>query len=216
MPPPSPPSLPADGAIRVALVHDSRVVHAGLRHLTSPYSDRVLVLPFAASSVQDAHVVLHGDHRPAQFGRTTPSSLELVYSFRPRPEIVRAAVQHGASGYACKNWTSRQLVTAVEQVVGGWHVGGRPARDAGAAAAALPGDDVREVGLSPREVELLRLVAQGLSNQDIASVMSVSVNSVKSYIRSAYRKIGVTRRTQAALWTLSHELDRASTRVASP
>jgi NarL family two-component system response regulator LiaR len=61
--------------------------------------------------------------------------------------------------------------------------------------------------LSPREVELLQLIAQGLSNEEIAELMSVSVNSVKSYIRSAYRKIGVTRRTQAVLWALSHDLD---------
>ena len=212
-----PPSLSRDpGPIRVALLHDSRVVHAGLRHLTGPYSDRVLVLPHTGASVQDAHVVLHGDHRPAQFARTTPASLELVYGFRPRPEVVRAAVQRGATGYACKNWTARQLVSALEQVVGGWHVGGRVAAPSSTSPepAATP-DDVAEAGLSPREVELLRLVAQGLSNQDIAAEMTVSVNSVKSYIRSAYRKIGVTRRTQAVLWTLGHDLDRAPKRVTS-
>jgi NarL family two-component system response regulator LiaR len=143
----------------------------------------------------------------------TPSSLELVYSFRPRPEVVRAAVQQGAAGYACKNWSSRQLVSALEQVVAGRHLGGHVVTPARIAAGP---DDVAEAGLSPREVQLLRLVAQGLSNADIATEMTVSVNSVKSYIRSAYRKIGVTRRTQAVLWTLSHDLDRAPRRVPSP
>ena len=162
-------------------------------------------------------MVLHGDLRPPQFARVTSASLELVYMFRPRPEVVRAAVQHGASGYACKNWTSRQLVSALEQVVGGFRVGaGATVPPASRVTSTLAADDVAEAGLSPREVELLRLVAQGLSNQDIAEVMSVSVNSVKSYIRSAYRKIGVTRRTQAVLWTLAHDLERAPKRVTSP
>ncbi len=66
----------------------------------------------------------------------------------------------------------------------------------------------REAGLSPREAEILALITQGLSNQEIADRAYLSINSVKTYIRSAYRKIGVTRRTQAAVW--------ASTTASSP
>ena len=58
----------------------------------------------------------------------------------------------------------------------------------------------RRHGLSARESEVLALIAQGLSNQEIADGTFLSINSVKTYIRSAYRKIGVKRRTQAVLW----------------
>ena len=58
----------------------------------------------------------------------------------------------------------------------------------------------RAHGLSARESEVLALIAQGLSNQEIADGAFLSINSVKTYIRSAYRKIGVERRTQAVLW----------------
>lgn len=195
---------PSDGPIRVALIHDARVVHAGLRHLTGPYSDRVLLLPDdPTTAVNSAHLVMHGDLRPASFVRVTRSAMEIVYTTRPDPEDVRAAVQRGASGAACKDWTAFQLVAAIEQSVRGWRGDeGSPRR------SLLPSvpDEGPETPLSPREVELLSLVAQGLSNEDIAEVMSVSVNSVKSYIRSAYRKIGVSRRTQAVLWALSHDL----------
>ena len=51
--------------------------------------------------------------------------------------------------------------------------------------------------MSPR---CIALIAQGLSNQEIADGAFLSINSVKTYIRSAYRKIGVQRRTQAVLW----------------
>ena len=52
-------------------------------------------------------------------------------------------------------------------------------------------------GLTAREAEVLALITQGLSNQEIAERSYLSINSVKTYIRTAYRKIGVTRRSQA-------------------
>jgi DNA-binding NarL/FixJ family response regulator len=61
-----------------------------------------------------------------------------------------------------------------------------------------------EVGLTPRETEILRLLTLGLSNQQIADECFLSINSVKSYIRSAYRRIGATSRSQAVVWCIQH------------
>jgi RNA polymerase sigma factor (sigma-70 family) len=72
----------------------------------------------------------------------------------------------------------------------------RQRRDAAQAAAHL----------SNREVSVLELVSRGLPNQDIAAELYVSVNTVKTYIRSAYRKIGASRRAQAVLWAVHHDL----------
>ena len=58
----------------------------------------------------------------------------------------------------------------------------------------------RSHGLTARESEVMALIAQGLTNQEIAERAYLSVNSVKTHIRSAYRKIGVERRSQAVLW----------------
>jgi NarL family two-component system response regulator LiaR len=60
--------------------------------------------------------------------------------------------------------------------------------------------------LSPRELQVLTLISRGLSNDDIATELALSINSVKSYIRSAYRKIGVTRRAQAVIWAIEKDL----------
>ena len=57
-----------------------------------------------------------------------------------------------------------------------------------------------EVGLSPREIDVLREVVNGLSNHEVADELYLSINSVKTYIRSAYRKVGVTTRAQAVSW----------------
>ncbi len=60
----------------------------------------------------------------------------------------------------------------------------------------------RVTGLTPRELEVLTLITQGLTNQEIADLAYLSINSVKTYVRSAYRKIGVTRRSQAVSWAM--------------
>jgi len=54
--------------------------------------------------------------------------------------------------------------------------------------------------LSPRECDMLRMISQGLSNQEIADGLHLSINSVKTYVRSAYRKIGVSSRSKAVIW----------------
>jgi DNA-binding NarL/FixJ family response regulator len=63
--------------------------------------------------------------------------------------------------------------------------------------------------LTARERQVVALIARGYSNREIAGELYLSVNSVKTYIRSAYRKIGVERRTQAVIWWLGPDQDAA-------
>ena len=60
------------------------------------------------------------------------------------------------------------------------------------------------VQLSRREAQVLHLVSEGLGNQEIADLLYLSINSVKTYIRSAYRKLGVSSRAQAVAWGVQH------------
>jgi NarL family two-component system response regulator LiaR len=61
--------------------------------------------------------------------------------------------------------------------------------------------------LSSREAQIVALIVRGLSNQEIAEAAFLSINSVKTYIRTAYRKMGVTRRSQAVVWAMQHGFD---------
>jgi two-component system, NarL family, response regulator LiaR len=88
------------------------------------------------------------------------------------------------------------LRTGVEQIVAVVEAAARPAPGGGGGAELA--------GLTGREVEVLELIAEGLTNQEIADRIYISINSVKTYIRSAYRKIGVNSRSQAAVWSLQH------------
>ena len=62
----------------------------------------------------------------------------------------------------------------------------------------------RTAGISRRESDVLKLVVLGRSNQEIAETLFLSINSVKTYIRSAYRKIGVASRSRAIVWAIQH------------
>jgi two-component system, NarL family, response regulator LiaR len=64
--------------------------------------------------------------------------------------------------------------------------------------------------LSTRESQILALIVRGLSNQEIAETAFLSINSVKTYIRTAYRKMGVTRRSQAVVWAMQHGFEPGS------
>ena len=64
----------------------------------------------------------------------------------------------------------------------------------------------RKEGLSDREAEILSLITQGKSNAEIAKLTFLSPNTIKTYIRATYHKIGVSSRTQAVLWGVEHGL----------
>ncbi len=76
---------------------------------------------------------------------------------------------------------------------------------------ALP---IPEEALSPREMEVIELVCCGLSNQEIAAKLYVSMNTVKTYVRGAYRKIGADSRSRAVIWGLRHGYGKETLSVA--
>ena len=93
---------------------------------------------------------------------------------------------------------ARDLVAALETIHAGETVISDPPRRMRAASGLdWPG---RHEGLTDREAEILALITQGRSNADVAAMTFLSPNTVKSYIRTIYRKIDVASRTQAVLW----------------
>ncbi|WP_205470840.1 response regulator transcription factor [Nocardioides sp. SYSU D00038] len=116
----------------------------------------------------------------------------LVFTWSRRTTSIRRALAAGARGYVAKTSSADDLGAALEAV----HRGEVVAPSAGAAP-------VQDHGLSVREAEVLELICRGLSNQEIADELFVSVNSVKTYVRQVYLKAGVNRRAQAVSWGLA-------------
>jgi DNA-binding NarL/FixJ family response regulator len=124
---------------------------------------------------------------------------------------VQRAIDRGASGYLSKALDGDQMVSALEAVHQGQIVVPAAAGEVEhAAEGEWPG---RPQGLTAREAEVLALITQGLSNQEIADRSYLSINSVKTYIRTAYRKIGVTRRAQAVAWGMKHGFEPDRVRI---
>jgi len=191
--------------LRLAIVDDYAVVVAGVASFLAEHDIDLVELVASKPVVTDVDIVLYDT-----FGQVPGEGLDVedfvrdsgakvvLYSWNLQPELIAEAVQAGASGYLSKVLTGPEVVAALERVMGGETV-----IIAGNHETSVddPGDwPGRSVGLSSREAEVVALITQGLSNREIAARAYLSSNTVKTYIRSAYRKIGVTSRSQAAVW----------------
>ncbi len=130
------------------------------------------------------------------------ASKVVVYTWNFHPDLVARACALGARGYLSKTIPARDLVAAIEAVHAGETViSDPPGRERRVTGLDWPG---RGEGLTERESEVLALITQGRSNADVAAMTYLSPNTVKSYIRNIYRKIGASSRTQAVLWGVAH------------
>lgn len=119
-----------------------------------------------------------------------------------RPDLADRAIEKGVDGCISVDAPADELVAAVEAAAWG-DLHGDGSADA-VDFTVNPATPARDVGLSPREEQMLRMITAGFSNQQIAEELYLSINSVKTYIRSAYRRIGAQNRTQAAVWSMQN------------
>ncbi|MGE2737736.1 LuxR C-terminal-related transcriptional regulator [Mycolicibacterium vaccae] len=204
----SPPNTP----ITVALVDDYDVVLMGVANMFDGYRDRVVVAEIDSNmSLDDSvDIVLYdsfaqpeSDHDEIAALVANPRARRVVvYTWNFHPELIESARQKGADGYLSKTLPARELVAALEAVHAGETViSDIPSRGRRPAGLDWPG---RGEGLSDRESEILALITQGKSNAEVATLTYLSPNTIKSYIRTIYRKIDVASRTQAVLWGVEH------------
>ena len=183
------PRVPAP--ITIALVNDYDIVVMGIAHILEQYKNRVVIaeLDTQPESDHDEISVLVRNQRARRVA---------VYTWNFDPELIESARKQGVHGYLSKALPARDLVSALEAIHAGEIViSDPPPRARSIGGLNWPG---RSEGLTDRESEILALITQGNSNAEVARLTYLSPNTVKSYIRTIYRKIGVTSRTQAVLW----------------
>jgi NarL family two-component system response regulator LiaR len=125
----------------------------------------------------------------------------VVYTWNLETRFLDGSLHGDVSAYLSKTLPADDLVAALRAVHAGERLVVTDPADLPAAGGDWPG---RQAGLTAREAEVVALITQGLSNAEIAVRASLSINSVKTYIRSSYRKMGVSSRTNAVLWGLEH------------
>ena len=209
MPPASP------GPITVALIDDYDVVLQGVAGMLTRYRDRIAIVEIDTNkplqdtvdiALYDSFAQPESDHDEITVLVNNPHARRVVvYTWNFQPALIQGALRQGVGGYLSKALPARELVTALEAVhAGHLTISQPPARRPSAdtvTGLTWPG---RDEGLTDREAEILALITQGKNNADIAALTYLSPNTIKSYIRSVYRKIGVTSRTQAVLWGAHH------------
>ena len=192
--------------VRLALSNDYEVVLQGLAAMLAPHADRVEVVELtgATEMSEDVDVILFDtfgrmpddDGKLEEIVRSNEAKV-VLYSWHTYPED--AARARGAAGYLHKGISAEELVDAIVAI----HEG-RTAEAPVPDDETMPGWPGQGHGLTARESEVIAFLAQGMTNDEIARRSYLSINTVKTYIRTAYRKIGVQRRSQAVAWAMRH------------
>jgi DNA-binding NarL/FixJ family response regulator len=223
--------------IRVVIADDQRVVRDGLVTILGAMAGVQVVgaaqdgaEAVALAGQQDADVVLMDLRMPNMDGveatravrASRPATAVVVLTTYTDDESILAALQAGAAGYLTKNAGRDDIRRALEAAVAGQSVldpvaaarlieaAGRESAAAGPAGSA-PGGPAPGLpdGLTEREGEVLALIAQGLSNAEIASQLFVSRSTVKTHINQIFAKTSSRDRPQAIVYAQKHGLGHA-------
>jgi DNA-binding NarL/FixJ family response regulator len=199
--------------IRVAVISPQAIVRAGITCLLAKHAHRVEIVRIPGLPDEpDPDVVIYDvlalldDSRQLHRLIELTSSRVLAVDRELRPDLVGQALATGVDGFFSIGVKETELLAAVESAATGWQAGD-PGTDpiVGSTTSEARAHQLgADVGLTHREVEVLELVARGFSNEQIACALFLSVNSIKTYIRTGYRKIGVTDRSGAVAWAIRH------------
>lgn len=198
--------------IRILIVDDHLALRIGLAAMLAPQPGLRVVAEavdnpgaLAACAEHRPDVVLMDLRIPGGGGveatltirRRWPATRVLIVTTFDGDEDIHRAIQAGASGYLLKGLSSAELVQAIEAIHRGETV--MPP----GVAARLHQRGLRK-DLSPRELEVLRLMVDGRSNKEIARDLRIGEESVKTHSKSLFQKLGVSDRTQAAIEAIRH------------
>jgi DNA-binding NarL/FixJ family response regulator len=213
---------PRHTPVRVLLADDHALVRAGLASLLDETEDVTVVgqagdgaaaVELARETEPDVVLmdlsmpVLDGVEATRRLLAEAPGTRVLVLTSFSDRERVHDALDAGAIGYLLKDADPRDLVAAIRAAARG-----DAPLDPRVARALLPGGSrpghPSPLGLasplSPRERQVLRLVARGMANKQIGRALGITERTVKVHLGNAFRRIGVSDRTSAALWAREH------------
>ncbi len=211
--------------VRVVLVDDHTLVRSGVRNELGAGIEVVGEAgdaDEAISAIRDAKpdVVLLDVHLPGGGGLAVlhaltdelPATRFLALSVSDAPEDVIAVVRAGARGYVTKAITGDELTDAVQRVAAGDAVFGPRLAGfvldafSGSAVVAASGQDDELDALTPREREVMRLIARGYTYREAADALVLSVRTIETHVSSVLRKTQLSNRRELARWAASRRL----------
>lgn len=208
--------------IRVFVVDDHPAVVAGLHQLLTNAEMKVvgeattIVAAREALAKMDCDVVILDVRFPEGSGfelleflrLTFPKIPVLIYSGYDNPKYMSQAITGAAAGYILKTAPVTTLIEAIRKVVAGENYWTREdvRRTSVALSAPRLSADV-EAPLTLREAEVLRELVRGRTNKEIAQNLKISYETVKEHVQHVLEKIGVSDRTQAAVWAVRNKIE---------
>ena len=204
--------------IRVTLIDGDELTVRGVASMLREHPGQIQLVSSSGPRTQPIDIALYDPaggraDGPALVQILADTSIRKVVVFTShfQPWTAAGFIEQGACAYLSKGLASGELVEALRAVHSG-----RAVVESGKRASGVPQRDAANHGetLTEREAQVLSLISRGLSNTEIASTLNLSANTVKSYIRTCYRKIAVESRSKAVLWALSNGYGDSGSPVA--
>ena len=209
--------------VRVAIVDDHGIVREGLRTLLTRPGIEVVgeaengheAIELARETQPDVMLLdirMRGSDGLQSLPRikaASPTTSIIMLTTYANPGYLARAINNGAAGYLSKEVDPEQIVRAVRAAAAGDELIDRALLQTALAGAVdntppTPEPEIPGEALSERELDVLRLIATGMSNAAIADALSISLATVKTHIRHILERLHVSDRTQAALWAVRH------------
>lgn len=212
-------------AIRVILADDHGIVREGLRtvieqagiEVVGEAENGVEAVTLAESLQPDVMLLdirmpeMDGLQALEQIQAKSPNTSVIMLTTYGNPGYLTRAVQAGAVGYLSKDVDPEYIPAAIRAAANRQHLLDRDLLQValaqqGHSTPATASTATTDVNLSEREIEVLKLVADGLNNDAIAEKLTISLHTVKTHIRHIFEKLNVSDRTQAAVWAIRNNL----------
>ena len=209
-----------DAPVTVVLADDHVIVRDGIRMVLESEPD-IQVVAEAGTAEDAARYVL--GHKPSilvldlnmpgessldlipSILKSSPETRIIVLTMQSEPAFVRSALQAGASGYVVKHSAAKELVDAIRTAMKG-ETYLNPSL--GARLAAAPDAGAAPDELTPREIEVLGLLAQGYMNPEVAQQLVLSVRTVETHRANIQRKTGISTRAELIAYAKEHNLEK--------
>ncbi len=209
-----------DAPVTVVLADDHVIVRDGIRMVLESEPD-IQVVAEAGTAEDAARYVL--GHKPSilvldlnmpgessldlipSILKSSPETRIIVLTMQSEPAFVRSALQAGASGYVVKHSAAKELVDAIRTAMKG-ETYLNPSL--GARLASAPDAGAAPDELTPREIEVLGLLAQGYMNPEVAQQLVLSVRTVETHRANIQRKTGISTRAELIAYAKEHNLEK--------
>ncbi len=209
----------AAATIRVVVIDDHPVFRKGVRALLEGNADIAVVgeagtgadaVALAASVHPDVVIMdlmlpdMSGLEATQQIHAQSPETRILVLTSHAESDALVPALKAGAMGYVLKSETRVELVNVIRTITQGQPL--VPVEFTSSLVSAIVAKNSDLDALTSREMDVLKLIARGLNNTEVASRLNIGEGTVKTHVSSLLNKLHLTDRTQAALYALKHAL----------